>query len=676
MKVMFPSKTLVLTAGLALFSQVLNAQNNIQLFTPIDVRTSAGSTSYSTPYTMGSSTISVTCNGTPGATLSRTADGTGNLLVDNNIFVTVMQGTSTITPSTNVCPLIEGQENPGQGIYTNDCYAGNWRTDSGTLNANQTSTDTWALTDGVSPITLDSYISSVIQGTPFTLTVSTLDEGGALASSSIYLTTSCTINGVTGPSTVGGNPITGGSGQTQTFAFNPLDTKKVDFTYDVGGVTNFSGAPNGSIPQTTDSPIDVTRFRPDWVAKTPFATTSCFVHFGEVLADGVTQACKLYTLECISPDGQTVTGANCPKSTAANERVVDHFDGPPLHSLPNIYNNAGKLITREGAGFLMASEDWAPSLPTPAGQCTFEAASGLSGVACPRNLLRDFSGPGIFSGTGLTTNPNSTFISIYGVPQPLTDVTLRGAKGGNWVNTHQPKLDLDTATPNFTKGANTINPVNGLLVPLDGAANFIPAPVKSITFGISPASAVQPTPLQEATLSDPITGTDITIMNSACPTTFTALTQPVFDPPDQTLGPLPDGKYMVHYYAEDCAGTQELRFTTSGEAEGGPIWSTSFYTYPVNIDTTPPVVTIQPLATTYIKLNAKVNAIFSCTDAIGGSGVTHCGTNAFGTESTYDTGLLQTKINTSSLGLKTITINATDGAGNSSSASATYTVIK
>jgi len=54
--------------------------------------------------------------------------------------------------------------------------------------------------------------------------------------------------------------------------------------------------------------------------------------------------------------------------------------------------------------------------------------------------------------------------------------------------------------------------------------------------------------------------------------------------------------YVLHYYAEDCAGTQEL---SSAELASEPAsWFTTFYTYPFNLDTAPPTIaaSLSPLA--------------------------------------------------------------------------------
>ena len=120
MKVMFPSKLFVLTAGLVLFVPMQYAQTSIQLFSAVNVRNSASSTTYSNLATFNSSTVNLTCPATgiiaklsgPAMNLGRTAPQTdesgnlqpgGNLLVDNVLLVTdTPQGGSAHTP-VNVC---------------------------------------------------------------------------------------------------------------------------------------------------------------------------------------------------------------------------------------------------------------------------------------------------------------------------------------------------------------------------------------------------------------------------------------------------------------------------------------------------------------------------------------------------------------------------------------------
>ena len=723
MKFNFPSRFLATIAGAIVLTQAVNGQvNSTQLFGPVYARKSSPLAGYSpdnasfpgNPYTFSSQMVSLTCGPTPTASLSgplMLGDGSGpagtvvngvvvlqpggNLLVDNTLLVTVTPSGKSAGPTQNVCTGgaddgYWGATSPNPPNLTNNCFVPNYRTyltpilglnpDTAQINVGTVQNPILETPDyiggvpayvGVVPqITFDSQL---VPNTQENVVIDLSDEGGDVVSSSIFLTTNCTINGVSGGS-FSGNPINGSqdSGTQQAFTFNSdtVGKKGVQFGYDVTGAlldNDLGKNKDGSIPQVFDSPVDPSAFQSVYVPKTPFATSNCLVHNGEVLADGVTQACKLYTLDCLNPVDNTLQGANCPVSSKSNEKVQDNFDGPTFSLFP-IVNSAGKLITHEGIGFLMASENWAP----PGGQCTFEQASGLSAVPCPQNLLTDFSGPGGFQGTGLTANPNSTFISIYGVPQPLTAVDLQGAKGGNWVNTSSPQISFSSTPPNFTKGAYTS--VNGVLVPLPNVAQFVPAPIKSITYGISLYPSV-PSPITEPALNDPITGTDITIANGTSPTTFSAPTEPSFKPSPQTLASVPDGQYLVHYYATDCSGTQELLFYTSGVVNNEPVWHTSFYTLPVNVDTTFPTLTFVPQNPSY-KVGTTQTVTYYCTDATSGSGVTHCGSNAFplGTFDTRPVGTLSFKINANKVGSYSIAFTAVDGAGNTTTQNFNYTV--
>jgi hypothetical protein len=602
--------------------------------------------------------------------------GGGNLLVDNNILVTATPAGGAAAPTTNVCtggvlggPTWEGQ--PVPPLLSASCFSTPYENAAASLlgdNPDTTLIPNGAVTvdqaGGIAPID----ISGLLQSGQQSVNISLDDEGGELTSSSLFLNTNCTQGGVTGPATVSGNTITSGSqgtGLTQGFNFDTGNGQEVGFLYDVSDANSqntLTENTDGSIPQTVDVPVDPSTFQTGLVPQTSFATSNCLVHTGELLADEVTQACKLYTLTCSSTENNNQVGANCPVSAVDNEVVEDLFDGPAF-SLRDIYTPYG--VFHQGIGFLMASESWTS---TSGGPCTFDPASGLSSLPCPQNLLDSFSGPGGFAGKGLTKNPNSTFISIYGVPEDLTTVLVAGAWPGNWVNTSTPKIYFYTQAPNFNKGASLLN--GRTLKALPGVANYIPAPIKSLTYGISAANNV-PMPVNEPITSDTILQSSANC--AAAP--FTARSVPNFVPPVQTLSMLADGQYFLHYYAQDCAGTQELKFT---QAPNTGVWSTNFYTVPVNVDTTPPVVAglaLSPVATSY-KLNSVVNATYSCTDSATGAGVVLCGTHLYGTGTTYSTPALSTRVNTSSTGTKSFTVYAVDGAGNTSSSTLKYVVTR
>ena len=213
------------------------------------------------------------------------------------------------------------------------------------------------------------------------------------------------------------------------------------------------------------------------------------------------------------------------------------------------------------------------------------------------------------------------------------------------------------------------------------APNYIPAPIHSISYGISsPGSVPEPG-------NEPIT-TDSTVINpvvnAGCPVPTAGNPGPKTQPNFST-GPVVvtfpgDGQYLLHYYAQDCAGTQELQFALNPDPNNNnvPTWSTSFYTVPVNIDTTPPVLTVLSSPST-VTLKATATATFSCSDAPSGSGVVLCGLNIYAPQTKYtntDIGTLKVNLNTSSTGSKSLTLYVVDGAGNISSQTIKYTVTK
>ena len=101
-------KSSVLFQGLAavciaVTASAVSAQNTaIQLFGPADVRVSTNGTGYGANENIfNTKPQNLTCPSSPQGVISSTADGTGKVLVDNFITLTV-QGTTTTGPS-NIC---------------------------------------------------------------------------------------------------------------------------------------------------------------------------------------------------------------------------------------------------------------------------------------------------------------------------------------------------------------------------------------------------------------------------------------------------------------------------------------------------------------------------------------------------------------------------------------------
>ncbi|MGA8043217.1 MAG: Ig-like domain-containing protein [Terracidiphilus sp.] len=646
----------VLLCCLTVFAPAAFTQtaSGIQLYGSVDVRLSQSSATYTTPVTFNQNTLTLSCPSAPIATLSGTADGTGNVLVDNNIFVT-----STTKATTNICQGGKTEHYKGQAFP--DCFTSSYQkpASNGLLNgvdvdnADYPGTTTVIVTTGgVPPMDVSSFLTSGTQQ----LTVALEDEGGYVASSNVYLYTNCSLLGIQNGGSISGNPIAPSSQTSQDFSFNPITNQQIGFTYDLGTAyanNTVVANSNGSIPQVADAGLPPGQFS-SLVTGTPFATSSCLVHSGE-LVNGL-PACKLYTLVCSVGTSNSAAGANCPVSSQANEVLNDSFDGPSF-TLTDIPVPNGPVF-HEGIGLLMASEGWA------GGACQFDPASGLQDVVCPQNLLTSFSGPGAFSSSGTTTHPNSTFITVVGVPEPLTTVIPTDTSGnpvslgpGNWTNNPNPNVVFSMQSPYLT-GTN-----------LPNASTFVAAPIRSISYGIAPAAQL-PVP-GGATTSGSYANP------SGCPAQLTPSAQPLpaVKTPVETFSGQTDGNYLIYYSAQDCAGTQELKFAQ--DATGS--WSTNFYTFPLNVDTIAPEVTNLALtpASPYYQ-GQVVTATYSCSDAAlpsGGpaSGVVSCGSQTFG-GGVASAGPYTVPVNTSVGGTQNFTVQTADAAGNTSSQSATYAV--
>jgi len=553
--------------------------------------------------------------------------------------------------------------------------------------------DSYASTGGVPPIDISSLF---VTGTQLAK-IDLADSGSLLANASLYLVTSCTQGGVTGPAKITGNPIPAGNPSedalNQDFDFNSTPGQIVGFSYDL--TTSQQGGhlatTDGTIPSTSDSPLDPALWQPKYALGTSFATSSCLVHQGEQLNGS--PACKLYTLTCQVGTGATEKGALCPVSQMRDEVFHEEFTGP-VFTLPDIIGPNGKTY-HQGVGFLMAGEGWT------GGPCGFDPASGLQAEYCPQNLLTTFSSLGVqtpavssnasfaksplfelsfvqpeedaafgfaiafdfaemdFDGTG--THPNSTFISVAQVPEDLTMVTVQGSHPGGWVNSRNVNVSLVSEPPVLPDS-------------VPNHEHFVASPIKSITYGVSAADAVPATKFA-------VPG-DVTLTNSSgCPAPG-APPQPasLFAPPQQAISVPSDGRYALHYFAQDCAGTEELKFNAFGN--GG--WTTTFYTAAINVDTVAPTIAgALSFSTAPKTINGKPNAFlqnqqvtvsYRCTD--DRSGVATCGGTTIGAPGTLNTGVLTATLDTSTAGSRTLTVPVTDFAGNTGSVTTfTYNIV-
>jgi len=667
---------------LAVWLPAAVAQNSILLLPDSLIEPTATSTSPATPYVFQSTIQELTCPssgvyGVLSSGQSQQQAGNQGLLVLDQILVSVTPSGGSPSFPANVCPFVFqnlqvcfSPTAVGNANYLNG-YIGQ---DPDNTVPGSSPAQTFTQAFGVGAIDISNKLVPGAQSVNFQLQSVFPPPSSNIGNTTLYLNTNCTSAGVSGPSTVINNPPPGDptSPVTETFTFNNGANQGIDFQYTLpAGVGDLTGLTE----HVSDIPIDPATFDQNYTYGTSFSTASCYLHAGELLPNN-NPACKMYTLLCSQGANPTETGALCPAAAAATEIFGESFDPPAgfTLTLPDIATPSGTYHT--GVGLLMGPDVWTAALP-----CVYTPGSiaAEQNLICPENLLFNFFGPGASNSEGRGSNVNSTFITIYGVPEPLTTVTSTNQQGnpqslnaGNWTNNPNQYVQLSTAPPSgVSKTA------------LPGAAEFIAAPIQAINYGLTAPGGAVPQPAAE-----PIT-TDNTLSAPTCPTVGYAGVPPaaVFTAPVQPLtlsdgGTVPDGNYVLHYYAQDCAGTQELLFLLNSQVNP-PSWYTTFYTYPINLDTTPPTVTITvPAQSATYSYGQAITANVTCTDPAAGSqstysGIKSCGgvasplTNGTGPQSTSPAGLT---VPTTTLGSNTYTVSATDYAGNSGSNSVTYTV--
>jgi hypothetical protein len=623
------------------------AAGAIKLFDPINVANSNPNATLASPFTFGSTTITLSCpasadNSPLFAKLSSTPDGVGNVLVDN--FLTLAVNGNAFgagTPAGNVCS--GGQTDPPNdadcftSVYQNPAAA-NQLDGQDPDNFTGPGASTLGGSGGVSPIDVSGALTpSATQQTTFSL----LDGGGKVASSTIFLVTNCTQAGVQPGGTISSNPINPGDpgSQTPQFTFDATPGQHITFGADYLALDDTESIQPDTTASVADSALTQTQFA-TLVANTSAGPAQCVRVKGELAADGVTPLCKAFTIECTTPTAQTPAGANCPQSNVRNLLFETRYD------------SADPIVIDPftGPGFLMGTDNWVGS----AANCSFTDGQ-LIGQLCPQNPLTEFKGAGDPVHGSTPRGTNSTFIPVLNMPLPFTLPVVTSENFFLWQRSSTVKVRFFAFPAIYPAGEPF--PANG----------FTPAPIQSVTFGTTPANVPVPDP------TFPI-ATDTTLFNpsgtsTACPN----VPGGIFSPATSTLT-LAEGRYKLHFFATDCASTEELKFTPSNNPNTN--WA-AFKTVPVNIDLTAPGVTGLALSTTSPKSGQKVTATFRCADpsladGSAGSGVVFCGPFLF--FAVPDTGVVQTTFKATGHGAKTFSVTATDLAGNSSSASISYTV--
>jgi hypothetical protein len=216
----------------------VSAQNAIQLFgQPANVRLSTQGTTRTNQNVFNSTILNLTCPSSIVAKISSSADGTGNVLVDN--FITFGTGEY----ATDICVNGTSENGDQQNCFTSSY--GSAASGGGLIGQDP---DNFVATGGVPPID----VHHLLQPGAVQAQIGLVDTGGYLTSSTLYLVTNCTSSGVSGPGQVTGNPIPSSNPTTtqlsQGFSFNANTNQQVQFGYDLSEAQTAGTPPPVTLP--------------------------------------------------------------------------------------------------------------------------------------------------------------------------------------------------------------------------------------------------------------------------------------------------------------------------------------------------------------------------------------------------------------------------------------------
>jgi uncharacterized repeat protein (TIGR01451 family) len=616
----------------------------IQLFKSVTVGPSNGGATLQNMVTFNSTTLALSCPAGSSAKLSSSPDGVGNVLVDN--FITVRPG-SNLLPQTdvsqignsNVCPANLGNPNDS-GQF--DCFTSAYQGPAGAGNLNGVDPDTITnagnqplngAAGGVPPITLSGFTSNV-PTTP-TTTISMLDGGGFVASSSLFLVTQCTPSGVAPGGTVTGNPIDPNvpATLTQSFPFDTVNGQNIQFTSNIANAPNV--APAGTQQVTQDFPIPQALFF-QLVQGTAAAPAVCVRLNSEKDSSGKPM-CKGFLVQCWDPNHSKLSGDNCTPNPSAARNLFDFTgydsdDAPPGQNYLGVVgsNNTTKSACRGvstncaqsvigmdapstmlvGPGLLMGGDQWLCSPGADLTQCqnqvnrstadspgtTFYSTANcvltgsLKNDPCPLNPLTQFKGASDPVHGSTTTGKNSLFIPVVNMPLPFTQTTVAGRNSAGWVQTPAPTATFTSNQANYVAQSGT-----------PAGNSFVATPPYSVTYGLAkytdPAlDTTFPVPGDQVAYNDPNVnhgfGTPLCKITTPPPSSFTTTSAPF-------TAAVAKGIYNLHYFTTDCALSEELLFqpTPTQQSDATANWA-SFRTIAFGVDSGLPTLSCpNPTAT-------------------------------------------------------------------------------
>jgi hypothetical protein len=642
----------------AFIIQLTGAYGAINLFQETNETVSVASASFSDLFTIGNANLNLSCPTSPTATISGTPDGSGNVLVDNYLQLSINGSpvSNGGSPAGNVCT--GGVTDSFDDATQQDCFTQAYRNSAETGSLVGLDPDTFAnspnsvLTNGaaggVAPIQLITVEGTSLFPTgSFSATINTTDAGGWYTSTTLFLVTNCTQTGITPGGSATGSAINSNTTtQTQTLPFDTIPGQNISLTTSDALAIQQGTIPTPSniVPIVTDIGITQAQFSA-LIQGTSAAPAVCLRLTGEVDPTTGLSLCKGFLIQCYNPATETTSGENC-DPTASNLRNLydsSQFTSPDAPSGVNYLGSAcafylstltppisgGTCASSSGApglpgptpktligpGMLMGGDNWLTT-PYSGSNCAFSGI--LTGNSCPFDTLTQFKGAADPAPGSTMPGRNSVYVAVVDMPLPFTDTSINSLNGpenaSGWVNSSSVTASFVSNEATYL-GTGSNPPAN----------EFTPAPPYSLTYGITAASVAVPDP------TFPVPG-DTTNYNATVvapgtpgyPQALCPAGSATPNPFDSTSGlsfiGIAQGVYNLHYFTTDCALTEELWFNPSTSALTNPTsnWA-SFAVLAFGVDTEAPSLTCTPPAPVYNGwYNSNVTLSCSASDNLSG----------------------------------------------------------
>ena len=461
---------------------------------------------------------------------------------------------------------------------------------------------------------------------------------------------------------------------TQTeFNYTPTLNAGVDYSQSGVPQTSFTGV----TMQGTSQAVTDNQFA-SLVQNTPFQGSTCL---RQDLGSG-TFSCVVTTDLCTTPTNGTPAGLNCPGAQSASIGTSNTFNADPLQKP---YTSPAYIMGKDTALNCAATDD--------------NTCKGL------QNIFVSITGDPAL--VGRTKDFNSLFIPIEGIVFPSTIPTTTPTLNQGWAkgdvsvmfnstemvpsNNLNPPSPLPTITGiNYTvSGDNAPTPIKGTVSGPTGSV-VVPGAVEGITTITFQAVDNAGTNETIVTTTDGQASTALPMLtikvDRTNPTFSCTPPSPVWQASDVSLPCTASdnaGGSGLATPSPFSATTAVPALTESNMAQTVPVNVSDIAGNtviagpfgPFLVDKKAPVIAPPSLSTPPV-FGQPDTINFSCAD--GGSGVVMCGVTGSPTFSpTPNTGNLTLNADTSSAGMKTLTLNSKDLVGNQSAPLAfNYTVVK